>query len=149
MIHLSPDEKILMVLHRHWIVIFGKFSLGVFLLLIPFFVLSVALSLGEAFGSLFLLVEFLSVVYLMIVVLLMLIFWMDYYLDIWIITSERIVDIEQKGLFNREISEFTLDKVQDITVEVPDLLATTLKSGNIIIQTAGERSFSIKQIPNL
>src|SRR3989344_3563791 len=96
MIHLSPDEKILMVLHRHWIVIFGKFSLGVFLLLIPFFVLSVALSLGEAFGSLFLLVEFLSVVYLMIVVLLMLIFWMDYYLDVWIITSERIIDIEQK-----------------------------------------------------
>ena len=84
----------------------------------------------------------------MIVVLLMLIFWMDYYLYVWIITSERIIDIEQKGLFNREISEFTLDKVQDITVKVPNMMATFLKYGDVIIQTAGESSFEIKQIPN-
>ena len=148
MIHLSQNEKILMVLHRHWIVIFGKFTLGVFLLLVPFFVLPVAFSFGEAFGTLFSFIEFLSVAYLMIVILLMLIFWMDYYLDVWIITSERIVDIEQKGLFNREISEFTLDKVQDITVKVPNMMATFLKYGDLVIQTAGEMSFEIKQIPN-
>src|SRR3989344_7244492 len=148
MIHLSPNEKILMVLHRHWIVIFGKFVLGVFLLLVPFFVLPVAFSFGEALGTLLFFVEFLSVVFLMIVILLSLIFWMDYYLDVWIITSERIIDIEQKGLFNREISEFTLDKVQDITVKVPNMMAMFLKYGDVIIQTAGESSFEIKQIPN-
>src|SRR3989344_8279150 len=147
MIHLSPNEKILMVLHRHWIVIFGKFVLGVFLLLVPFFVLPVAFSFGEALGTLLFFVEFLSVVYLMIVILLTLIFWMDYYLDVWIITSERIIDIEQKGLFNREISEFMLDKVQDVTIEVPNMMAMFLKYGNLIIQTAGEKSFSVRQIP--
>ena len=148
MIHLSPNEKILMVLHRHWIVIFSKFVLGVFLLLIPSFIFPVALSLGETFAPLLPFVELLSAIYLMVVVLVTFIFWMDYYLDVWIITSERIIDIEQKGLFNREISEFTLDKVQDITVKVPNMLATFLKYGDVIIQTAGESSFEIKQIPN-
>ena len=67
----------------------------------------------------------------------------------WIITSERIMDIEQTGLFHRQISEFMLDKVQDITVEIPDMVATFLKYGNLVIQTAGEKSFEIKQIHNV
>ena len=85
----------------------------------------------------------------MIISLFLFMFWVDYYLDMWVITSERIIDIEQKGLFRREISEFMLDKVQDITVEIPDIMATLLKYGNINIQTAGEKSFTIKQIPKI
>ena len=149
MIHLSPGEKILMVLHRHWVVIFWKFLLGGILFLLPVLAMPLLIAGAQSVGIDLAYMLFFTVIYLMMVTALIFIFWIDYYLDIWIITSERIVDIEQKGLFNREISEFTLDKVQDITVEVPDLLATTLKYGNIIIQTAGERSFSIKQIPNL
>ena len=85
----------------------------------------------------------------MILAMLLFIFWIDYYLDMWIITSERIIDIEQTGLFRRQISEFMLDKVQDITVEIPDMIATFLKYGNLHIQTAGETSFDIKQIHNV
>lgn len=149
MIHLSPDEKILMVLHRHWIVILGKFVLGVILLLLPSIAMPVLIYFVPQIASFSPYIDLLIVIYLMVVVAIMFMFWMDYYLDVWIITSERIVDIEQKGLFNREISEFMLDKVQDITVEIPDIMATFLKYGNIIIQTAGERSFAIRQVPNI
>ena len=41
--------------------------------------------------------------------------WLDYYLDIWVITDERIVNIEQKGLFSREISTQQLYRIQDVT----------------------------------
>lgn len=149
MIHLTQGEKILAVLHRHWIVIFWKFLLGAVLVLLPAAIAPIALSLNLNTENLALYIAFFGVLYLMAVVLLIFIFWVDYYLDVWIITSERIIDIEQKGLFNREISEFMLDKVQDITVEVPNMLATFLRYGNIVVQTAGERSFTIKQIPNL
>lgn len=148
MIHLAEDEKILMVLRRHWIVLLGKFLTGILLLLVPTFFGSMAALFGIDFQTASPYIEFFTVVYLMAIVALLFIFWMDYYLDVWIITSERIVDIEQKSLFNREVSEFMLDKVQDITVEVPNMLATFLRYGNILVQTAGERSFKIKDIPH-
>lgn len=149
MIHLGKDEKILMVLRRHWIVILGKFIVCILLLLFPAFAGSVASFAGINLQIVSPYLEFFTTLYLMIIVALLFIFWMDYYLDVWIITSERIVDIEQKSLFNREVSEFMLDKVQDITVEVPNMLATFLKFGNINVQTAGERSFKIKDVPNI
>lgn len=151
MIHLGENEKVLMVLHRHWIVVVGRFIAAAFLAVLPVLVIPLVLavniiSIPDTSGPVIL---FFSVIYLMILTLLLFIFWIDYYLDMWIITNERIVDIEQSGLFRREISEFTLDKVQDITVEIPDMVATFLKYGNLNIQTAGERSFTIKQIHNV
>ncbi|KKT41814.1 MAG: hypothetical protein UW30_C0004G0013 [Candidatus Giovannonibacteria bacterium GW2011_GWA2_44_13b] len=151
MIHLGENEKILMVLHRHWIVVVGKFVASVFLAVLPILAIPLILAssiiiIPESAGPIIL---FLSVIYLMILILLLFVFWIDYYLDMWIITSERIMDIEQTGLFHRQISEFMLDKVQDITVEIPDMVATFLKYGNLVIQTAGEKSFEIKQIHNV
>ncbi len=93
-------------------------------------------------------VEFFLSVYLMVIVLVSFVLWADYYLDIWIITSQRIIDINQKGLFNREVSEFMLDKVQDVSVEIPNMMATLMKYGNLKIQTAGDRTFEINEIPN-
>src|SRR3989344_7930355 len=107
MIHLNQNEKILMILHRPWIVIVGKFAAGVFLAALPLLIIPIILASGfvsvpDGYGPL---VLFFAVIYLMIIMLLMFIFWIDYYLDMWIITSERIIDIEQSGLFRREISE--------------------------------------------
>lgn len=147
MIHLGKDEKILMVLHRHWIVIFGRFLSGVLLLVLPALLSVVAAVFGIDLALASPYLEFFGVIYLMIIMAALFMFWMDYYLDIWIITSERIIDIEQKSLFNREVSEFMLDKVQDIMIEVPNMIATFLKYGNLIIQTAGEKSFAIRQVP--
>lgn len=65
--------------------------------------------------------------------------FMDWYLDVWILTNERIVDIEQKGLFNRHVSEFEFFRIQDVTVEAKGVFATLFNFGNIRIQTAGER----------
>lgn len=85
----------------------------------------------------------------MIVMLVAFLFWMDHYLDVWIITNERVIDVEQRGLFRRETSEFSMDKVQDITVEIPHMIATFLRYGNLRIQTAGEKSFNIKDVPDV
>ena len=46
----------------------------------------------------------------------------DYYLDTWIVTTERIISIEQKGLFERTASELDLISVQDATAEVHGFL---------------------------
>mgnify|MGYP001576949469 CR=1 FL=1 len=75
--------------------------------------------------------------------------WVDYYLDLWIVTDERIVNIEQAVFFNRVISEQRLLRVQDATSEVKWLFPTFLDYGNVFIQTAGERErFVFEQVPH-
>ncbi|MHA1748185.1 MAG: hypothetical protein ACTSYF_06020 [Promethearchaeota archaeon] len=81
--------------------------------------------------------------------LLALIFWTVYYLNVLIITNKRIIDVEQHSLFRREVSEFMLVKVQDVTIEIPNFTASLFKFGNIIVQTAGEKNFSSHHIPHI
>jgi len=95
------------------------------------------------------LINFFLSLYLITLFLLLFLFWMDYYLDMWIITDQRIITVEQKGLFRREISEIPLHRVQDITIEISGIIETFLKFGTIRIQTAGEREFTIDDIPRL
>jgi uncharacterized membrane protein YdbT with pleckstrin-like domain len=87
--------------------------------------------------------------YILSLLLFLFIIWTDYYLDIWIITSKRIIDVEQKGLFNRSISEFSLANVQDVTIEINGIVETLLKFGDLNVQTAGQMNFVINQAPNL
>jgi uncharacterized membrane protein YdbT with pleckstrin-like domain len=63
--------------------------------------------------------------------------WTDYYLDFWIITNRRIIDVEQNGFFHREITSFRFEQIQDITVETRGLIETFFKFGTLQIQTAG------------
>ncbi len=149
MIQLSPNEKVLLVLHKHWIILFSKIVVFTFLLLVPFIGtgLFAYAEIPIPFATTTVLFGFL--VYTMIIVLMIFLVWMDYYFDTWIITTQRIIDIEQRGLFNREMSEFMLIHVEDVTIEIPGIIATLMKFGNITIQTAGEQSFQIRQVPRI
>jgi len=88
--------------------------------------------------------------------LLALIFWVSffvvitvYYLDCWIVTNERTIHTELKGLFDRVVSTVQHDKIQDITVEVRGILPTFFRYGDLHIQTAGGfRSFVFSDIPD-
>lgn len=149
MLKLHENEKIIRKVHRHWIVIAGKAVAFVFLLIIPSagLVFLLELNIESSFITPF--AFYLFSVYIFVLSLLAFTSWVDYWLDMWIITNERIIDIEQKGLFRHGISEFGLDKVQDVTVEVPGFLATFLKYGKIIIHTAGDQSFEAMDLPHV
>jgi membrane protein YdbS with pleckstrin-like domain len=69
-----------------------------------------------------------------------LLIWLDWYLDIWIVTNQRIIDIQQRHLFSRQILSCTLDKIQNTTVTSAGPLATFFHYGNVNIKTADETS---------
>lgn len=74
--------------------------------------------------------------------------FIDYYLDLWIVTNDRIIDIEQKGLFDRVIIELDLFRIQDVTTVVSGFFPTIFKYGNVIITTASSTNQIIfKQVP--
>jgi uncharacterized membrane protein YdbT with pleckstrin-like domain len=64
--------------------------------------------------------------------------WTKYYLDVWYVTEKRIIDVAQKKIFDREISNLRFDKIQDVTIDVHGFIPTLLGFGNIKVQTAGE-----------
>lgn len=74
--------------------------------------------------------------------------FVSYYLDVFLVTNERIMHIEQHGAFSRTIAELRLERVQDVTIEQHGVLATLLHFGNVRVQTAGESAeFTFRAIP--
>lgn len=149
MINIKANEKVLMSLRRHWVVLANKAIFIVFLLIVPpviFYLIPAFLKELPLPSSLFWL---LSLIYYLFVFLYTFVSWADYYLDVWIITDKRIIDSEQIGLFKREVSEFRHERVQDVTVDVKGVGPTLFGYGNIHIQTAGEaRQFIFWEVPN-
>jgi len=63
--------------------------------------------------------------------------FVTFHLDLWIVTNDRLLDMEQKSLFHRTISEVDLYQIQDATSEVHGLLPSLFNYGDIVLQTAG------------
>ncbi len=148
-----PGEEVVFVLRRHWIVFLRRFLSFVILALVPLVLLLLAGSTAldpvvnrEPVGVL--IVAAASAYYLFIALHFFHI-WLDYYLDVWIVSTKRIANIDQRGLFSRIVSELQMENVQDVTVEVKGISATMLHFGDIYIQTAAEQSrFYFDDIPN-
>lgn len=154
MIKLDKNEKVILEVRKHWFILFAETLFLVLLLLLPIIVIAGARFLEisgfiEVAGNEIFLYIILTSTWLVFVWITFFVIWTDYYLDILIVTNKRVIDINQKGLFNREVSTFKLDRMQDITTEIYGLIATLLKFGNIQLQTAGETNeFIIKGIPD-
>lgn len=144
------QEKVFLLLRRHWFT-YIPFLIITFIMAIPFFVLIFFLITSPAsFTPVITNVLILaSSAYILFIIGLLLFGFTDYYLDVYIVTNERIVDISQDGFFRRSISELYLREVQDVSASVKGFFATTLHYGDITIQTAGERpNFVFKSVPN-
>ena len=147
----DADEEILFVIHRHWFNIFVQFIpfiIGLLVILSAFVFLFFIYP--DAFAAidrrLFAFVESVLLIFLWLFAFLI---WIDYYLDVWIITTKRIVNIEQKGLFVRSMSELYLFRVQDTTSEVKGFFPSMLNYGDVFIQSAGEQErFQFHKIPD-
>lgn len=60
-----------------------------------------------------------------------------WYWNAFVITTYRVIDVDQRGLFDRTVSEALFDKVQDVSYHVKGVWGTMLHYGTIIVQTAG------------
>lgn len=149
--NLRKDEHILRIIHRHWFDIFVQYLpvLGVLLLILLSF-LAMPFIFGtytsEASVPIFF---FLQTFILIILWIYCFLLWTDYYLDIWVITTDRVINIEQRGLFVRHISELQFSQIQDITTEVGGFFPTILNYGDVFAQTAAEETrFAFHNVPN-
>lgn len=61
--------------------------------------------------------------------------WLAWYYSVFIVTSQRFIQITQKGLFHRSVSDLGLQHIQTINYEIKGLQETMLGFGTIVIQT--------------
>jgi uncharacterized membrane protein YdbT with pleckstrin-like domain len=64
--------------------------------------------------------------------------WFVWRNDLYLLTNQRVIVIEQKKLFWRRVSEAYLEKIQDVTYESKGITAHLLNFGDVKIQTAGK-----------
>jgi uncharacterized membrane protein YdbT with pleckstrin-like domain len=141
-------ENVLALLYRHWFTLYADILGFIILFLVPFIIRWFITDALTGWGAMPL--------FNLLIAVYVLVWWLSvfyritmYLLDTWIVTDHRIIDNEQRGFFNRTVSELHLNRIQDISVKVDGLIATFFDYGNIEIQTAGtEPKFIFKQIPH-
>jgi hypothetical protein len=146
-LHLEPGEHVIFQVRKHWIVFAVRGLALLFAGLLPLIIFrgfkvflpdfAVNIDVHGNGSALFL---FFFSIWLLILWLSFFVDWTKYYLDVWYVTEKRIIAIEQKKIFDREISNLRFEKIQDVTIEVQGFLPTLLKFGTIKVQTAGEDS---------
>lgn len=141
LIRQKSYEHVVYVLRRHPVTYIPAVLLFLVLLAVPvgvYFLISslyptifegtVYFALGTLLGS----------TYLLGVLLIFYTQFVEMYLDMWVVTNDRILDVEQINLFSRTISELDLFRVQDVTTDVHGILPTFFKYGDVAIKTASQ-----------
>ena len=146
----EEGEKVYLRVRKHIFILIKNNIIFLFFLLFPIIIwivlINFEIELSE-YPFYPIIILFVSIYYLF-VFLFTLINWIEYYYDIWIITDRRLIDVEQKSLFDHVTSELRLSKIQDVTFEMKGFMPSMFHYGNIYVQTAGSvQRFSFEQIP--
>jgi uncharacterized membrane protein YdbT with pleckstrin-like domain len=149
---LKSYEHIEMLLRRHPIFLFWDFLLFVILAAAPIVVAFVLQSVVATIltGPVSMpIVAVLGSIYYLAIWLFFFSTILDYYLDIWVVTNDRVIAVEQQGLFSRTISEMDLWLIQDVTSEVNGVGATIFSYGTLSVQSAAEKArFHFENVHN-
>lgn len=154
---LETGEDIIYTARKHWFILASEIAFLVliaaapgFLLFAPYLIPAELVSFFRALahfeGNFMLLTLFLWSLWLLLLWIIFMVFWTDYYLDVWFVTNHRVIDVEQQGLFNRRVSTFRFDQIQDVTAEVPGVLATFIDFGTVKIRTASNETFDFRGV---
>jgi hypothetical protein len=130
--NLKAWEEVLMVIKRHWIVY-------IILVLYCFVWLIISLSLFYMLGfSLF--SNLLNIIFWLFFLIFLYIEWLNHELDMYVITNNRVIGIDQISFLNRTISECNLWQVQEVNSKTSWLFANILNYWTLSIQTAWNKT---------
>lgn len=75
--------------------------------------------------------------------------FLNWYFNVYFVTTARIVDVDFFNLINKRVSNAEIEMIQDVSYSTGGVLRTMLNYGDIFIQTAAEVSeFDFLAIPN-
>jgi len=153
-VDFKEEERVIAVVRHHWFVLLRDVIGVLILFLLPFFIIPLVWGATVASGAVPSIpggvVLFFGAMWTLLMWNLLFVRWTDFYYDIWVITNFRIVDIDQRGLFQRSSATLlTLDHIQDLEAELSGVVGNVLNFGNLTVQTAAaKREFLINEVPD-
>lgn len=120
-------EELLFVFRRH-IIAMRK---GFYGLLIPFALSAIPVLIWQDRLELFIL----PVVGFIVGLLIFFYHFMMWYFTIYIISTERLRQVTQKGFFGKDVVELRLSKIQNISYNIPGFSGEIFGYGTVVIQT--------------
>jgi len=94
-LELAPGEALVSVMRKHWFILFISVFPYLILLALPPVIMAFVPSSSVSDIGLVLIIYF-SALWMLIILMIVFTVWTTYYLDLWIVTNYRIIDIEQK-----------------------------------------------------
>jgi Bacterial PH domain len=132
---VKSDEDLVLVVREDLVIIVTK-AIGLFLVFLTMLAARAILLGYLDKGGIALFDVFLFSINAILILIFSIIFH-NYYLSIQIVTSERIIDVDQKGLFNREVNTLSIGNIEDVNYKKSGFWGTLLNFGNVVVQTAG------------
>lgn len=150
---LEPGEHVVLQLRKHWLLFLGELLPYAIMAIFPFALPKLLVFTPIAYPAWFF--DYNTSPARLVLGIWLLISWTGawgaftkYFLNAWVLTSQRIVTIKQRGFFKREVSSLLLERVQDVTTNVTGVLFSLLGIGNIKVQSAGaDVEFTMRGIP--
>lgn len=138
LISQNEGEKIIKTMHRHPLTFFRDAIGSIFL-----FFASLVVMIMFFYVPLVLPIAFLVFVFSIIGGFYSYFTWEK---DMFLITNQRIVDIEQKTLFSKSQKEAYLEKIQDVSFEIKGILGSLFNYGTVSIQTASDSVLTLNDV---
>lgn len=137
-----PDEEIIFTYHQHpWVLARSMFyvTVDIILIVLAFLIWQInQFTIGLTVAG---------IVFGFIIVSMR---WFTYRNDLFILTNQRLIKIDQTSLFKRKVSETELDNVYNVNYEVNGIVKSLLNFGDIKISTVGDEisTMTISNIEN-
>lgn len=138
------EEKVLLLLRQHPATQIGWIVIAIVLVFLP--ILFNSISLLDFLPANY---QFASMVGWYLVILgYILQSFLSWFYNVYIVTDERIVDVDFNSLLFKNISSAKLDKIEDVTTQAGGILASVFDYGTVKVQTAGtETEFEFDNVP--
>ena len=148
-IPLEEGEEIIAKVHKHWWFFALRIVLVVFVLVVPLLLWILVRDFGLAVlaGTSISALVALGALWALVGWIMFWQFWTLYYMDVWIVTNKRLIDIDYIAFFDRNIAILRLERIQDLTIKVDSVFGNLLGFGTLVVQTAGsDKEFKVEQI---
>jgi len=123
------DEEVVYVFRKHPIVMRKGLIIGMLIILLSTVPVAIkpTLGFGWFFGSIG--------IGLVVALIFFAPSWISWYYSIFILSNQRLIQITQKGLFNKAVLDMQLSQIQMVNYQIAGLQETMLGFGTLVMQT--------------